>query len=365
MFENWLKPLDEENLPKQNRSETSFGNYLLRNQEGLENLKQIKLAILGIGEIEANLVRGELYKMSFPFAETKIADLGNFRREESTFVLPVIKDLLDGGICPIIIGKHDRLVVAQFEAHQSVFSSVGTCSIDEKLAYHPEQNELEGYFQNPIVQSKHLFHLSSIGCQTHFIESASLELTERKNFDLVRLGKAKTSLSEVEPIIRDADMLGFHLRALKNTDAPGVEDSTPSGFFSEEACQLCRYAGMSDKLTSIGFYGFREELDIDNQTSKTLAQMIWYFIDGYCNRKNDFPSSLDGLMEYIVDFKGHDYQLTFWKSNKTGRWWMQVPVKTKKKHNRHRLISCSYNDYVLASQEDIPERLINAHKRFE
>jgi formiminoglutamase len=184
---------------------------------------------------------------------------------------------------------------------------------------------------------------------------------------MIRLGKVKTAFSEIEPLLRDADMISFNLRALKSCDAPAVRNSSPSGFFSEEACQICRYAGLSDKLSSIGFYGYDSEFEIDRdkQTPKTLAQMIWYFIDGYYNRRNDFPVSMDGLMEYIVDFKGHDYQLTFWKSNKTGRWWIQVPVKTKKKLQRHQLIPCSYNDYLLASNEEIPERLINAFKRFD
>jgi formiminoglutamase len=66
-----------------------------------------------------------------------------------------------------------------------------------------------------------------------------------------------------------------------------------------------------------------------------------------------------------VDFKGHEAPFTFWKSNRTGRWWIQVPVKTKKKHLRHRLIPCSYNDYLQASKGEMPDRLSLAFGRFE
>ncbi len=69
-------------------------------------------------------------------------------------------------------------------------------------------------------------------------------------------------------------------------------------------------------------------------------------------------------MEYIVDFKDQDYQLSFWKSLRTGRWWIQVPVKARKKQQRHRLIPCSYTDYQQACNEELPERLLNAFKRF-
>jgi formiminoglutamase len=122
---------------------------------------------------------------------------------------------------------------------------------------------------------------------------------------------------------------------------------------------------MSDKLSSIGFYGYQENLDSQRTTAKTLAQMIWYFIEGFYNRRGDFPASMEGLTEYIVASKTHDFQLTFWKSNKTGRWWLQVPVKTKKKHQRHRLIACSYNDYLQAGKDELPPRLSKAFDRFQ
>jgi formiminoglutamase len=87
-------------------------------------------------------------------------------------------------------------------------------------------------------------------------------------------------------------------------------------------------------------------------------------LDGYFNRKNDFPASTDGLVEYIVDFREYDWTLTFWKSNKSGRWWLQVPVETNENHVRHRLIPCSLSDYQMACREELPERLFNAFKRF-
>jgi formiminoglutamase len=59
-----------------------------------------------------------------------------------------------------------------------------------------------------------------------------------------------------------------------------------------------------------------------------------------------------------------NYQLTFWKSTKSGRWWMQVPMKTKRQHERHRLVPCSYQDYQSACREELPERLMQAFGRF-
>jgi formiminoglutamase len=124
---------------------------------------------------------------------------------------------------------------------------------------------------------------------------------------------------------------------------------------------LTRYAGMSDKLTSIGFYGLNQS---DGHTEQAVAQLIWYFLDGFYNRKGDYPVSTKGLTEYVVELPTYNYHLIFWKSSKSGRWWLQVPNDTKRKHQRHRLIPCSYQDYQMACRQELPERMIQAFKRF-
>lgn len=224
---------------------------------------------------------------------------------------------------------------------------------------------MDGYYLNPILEGEYrLFHFTTIGSQSHFVDESVYQFLDNCYFDYIRLGKAKSNMADLEPFIRDADMLSIHLSALKYADAPAISNASPSGFFSEEACLISRYAGMNDKLTSIGFYGFQSQLDTDGLAAQTMAQMVWYFLDGFNNRQSDFPASMDQLVEYIVDLKDYDEQFTFWKSNKTGRWWLQVPTKTIKKIQRHRLIPCSHKDYLEASNGEIPNRLINAFKRF-
>ena len=122
---------------------------------------------------------------------------------------------------------------------------------------------------------------------------------------------------------------------------------------------------MSDKLRSFSVTGVDAEKKRKlPATAQALAQMVWYFTEGYYQRKNDYPATNKGLTEYVVDLKGRDGRLVFWKSNKSGRWWLQVPVKTGRKYQRHRLIPCSYKDYSLATQDEVPDRLLNAFKRF-
>ncbi|MCP3931696.1 MAG: hypothetical protein GY705_21650 [Bacteroidetes bacterium] len=364
MLENWLRPVSERAIPD-NMDGRHLGGSLEIYTHELPDLTNTRVALIGLGEKEANAIRKELYLMSFPFQNLHIADIGNVRNSEPAFVAQLIKELLDSKIFPILIGGSDKQVVGHYQAYHNFLQSVNFVLMDEQIPYSIEGTSPPDYL-NTILDSKRsgVFHFSIIGCQTHFVPAKVFQHFDKLYHEYVRLGKARSSLAELEPIIRDADMMGINISALKYSEAPAQKNTSPSGFFSEEACQIARYAGMSDKLTSVGFYGFELGDEPDILTAQVVGQMIWYFLDGFYNRKKDFPASTDGLVEYIVDIKKYEYQLTFWKSKKSGRWWMQVPVRIKQKYERHRLIPCSYNDYKMACHEELPERLLNALRRY-
>lgn len=366
MLDNWLRPISPDQISIDNLAAHEFGKKLQIHVDTLPNLELTQIALLGTCESDTNAVRRSLYHMSFPFNNLQIADIGNARKQENSFLIPLLKELIDSQIIPILISPHASQILALYKAFQSLQSYINFNIVDERLWLDDSKKGQETFYLNDILMNTRarLFHFGAIGCQTHYTNPAAFQFLDKNHFDCIRLGLAKADISEVEPIVRDGDLMGFHLTALKQADAPGVANATPSGFTVEEACQIARYAGMSDKLKAFGIFGFDSHLDQDAQTAQVVAQMIWYFIDGFYNRKQDFPASNDGLTEYIVDFKSMEYQLIFWKSQRSGRWWMQVPVKIGKKYNRHRLIPCSYNDYKLACQDELPERLLNAYKRF-
>src|SRR5690606_3752835 len=133
------------------------------------------------------------------------------------------------------------------------------------------------------------FNYSNIGYQTYFVNQESLRVMEKLFFDVHRVGEIAGDITKAEPVIRNANMLSFDISAIRSSDAFGNANAGPNGFFGGEACQLCRYAGMSDKLSSIGFYEFNPVYDQNGQTALLLAQMVWYFIDGFYHRKKDFP----------------------------------------------------------------------------
>jgi formiminoglutamase len=365
MLNNWLRPVSKQLMKGVDKlSEDRMGKNILIFREELPDLKKAKIAIIGIDAVDADRVRESLYNLSFPFQNVEIVDLGNIRKKDHSFVIPVLEELISSDIFPVIIGKNSESIIAQYHAYKSHGQLINFACIDETITYSFDSEKM---VLNQIIDKKesHLFNLSLIGFQSHFISPKVVSSLEAKNYDCIRLGKAKAAMDQLEPIIRDADMFSFNVTSFKQSDAPGVINPSPNGFFAEEACQISRYAGMSEKLSSFGIYGFDSKLDQNKQTAQVIAQMIWYFLDGYSNRKNDFPVSTKSLVEYVVESKMSNLQVRFWKSSKSGRWWLQVPVKTKRKFKRHRMIPCSYNDYLSACQEDIPDRLLNAFKRFD
>ncbi|MBK9336813.1 MAG: arginase family protein [Lewinellaceae bacterium] len=345
----------------------SFGKNIHVFGTSFPNLQGVRVALIGAGDKEANAVREVLYRTTYPFPQGAVADLGNLRRAEPSVLIPVLFELLSGNILPIVLAHSDELARAQFLAYQEAKSLANLVVVDEMLRFADPDSALAAQsVYTRLLRPRHpqLFHFGILGFQTHQTPADRVDLLYENNFDALRLGKSRAAMEEAEPVLRDADMLAFHLAALKQSDAPGVENPSPSGYFVEEACQLCRYAGMSDKLTSFGIFGYHRDHDRDQQTAQVVSQMVWYFLEGFFNRKNDFPASTDSLTEYIVDFRQLHYQITFWKSARSGRWWMQTPVASEQKHQRHYLVPCSFQDYQAACREELPDRLLQALRRF-
>ncbi|MEM7102198.1 MAG: arginase family protein [Bacteroidota bacterium] len=370
MLENWLRPVESDKIiPRSDLSAHHWGKTINIHEGIMPELKNTRLALIGIDADAANTVRKQLYQLTTPSSTLKTADLGNLIKVHPESLIPVLQECLEGGIIPVIIGSHQAFSYAQYKAYSYRDQLVNLAIFNERIAYTCEKKKKQKdfFFLNKIIEDKQsfMFHLSLLGYQSHFCDPKAINTLNNLNHELARLGAIKSNAEEVEPIIRDADLLSFDLSVLKHADAPGVMLPSPSGIFSEEACQVAHFAGLSDKLTSFGLYGFHPALDHADQTAKVMAQMIWYFAEGVANRPKDIPARSSKFVKYVVDLKQSDYSLVFWKSKKSERWWLQIPDVNRKKQVRHRLIPCSFNDYKLACTEEIPDRLLNAYKRFD
>lgn len=367
MLQNWLEPADPAALGVTALPEYAFGRQV-RFFSSAADLSDVQIGLIGIDAATANAVRTELYRLCWATEGLVFADLGNARKSSPDFLTSLLRELLDGRIFPLLIGDAPQALQSLYQAFLAGHDLPSLVCVDDRAPFSLQPDKSPEHYLNIALHRRaRLFSMGLIGLQAHFVPPPVFDWLERHHYECVRLGRARAELAELEPLLRDADLLGFHLRSLKNADAPAQRDASPSGFTLEESCQLCRYAGMSDKLRAFSLYGFDAEAGTPAEVQRTIqgmAQMIWYFAEGFYNRKSDYPATNEGLTEYIVDSKGRDGQIVFWKSNKSSRWWIQVPVRTARKYDRHRLIPCSYSDYVRACNDELPDRIVNAFKRF-
>ena len=372
---------------EQSTSELQLGGLMRSylDKDKFPELEDVDIAILGVHEGRRSVdnpgcsqgpdpIRRQLYKLFAGEYKPRIADLGNIRQghevKDTYYALTsVISNLVERNVLPIILGGGQDLSYANYRAYESLGRVINILAIDPKFDLGATDQELHSQsYLNKIIlhQPNFLFNYTNLGYQSYFVDPGSISLMKNLYFDIYRLGKIRENMEEAEPLTRNADMITFDISSVRHSDAPGTKHSSPNGFYGEEVCRIMRYAGLSDKLSSIGFYEYNPSLDINDQTAKLIAQMIWYFVEGYYNRKNDHPyNDKTDYVKYTVAIKDHQDHLVFYKSKKSDRWWMDVPVKKnfKNVYERHHLVPCSYNDYEVACQDDIPDRWWQAYQK--
>jgi hypothetical protein len=186
----------------------------------------------------------------------------------------------------------------------------------------------------------------------------SVNMMESLFFETYRVGLMRMNIEEVEPIVRNADMVSLDISAVRRPDAPGCPHSSSNGFYGEEICQIAKYVGLSDKLSSFGIYEYDPTLDFNNQTSQMIAHILWYFVEGFLYRQNDgqFKNKND-YRQFNISVSGALDELVFFHSKKSDRWWVVVPIYQKDKEQvQHYYLPCSKRDYLLACEDKISDR---------
>ncbi len=381
MLEDFLQKLQPGAYLEQSEYyESQIGFQIVKYTSEFPSLEGFDLALIGVEEDRksvnnegasecANKVRPHFYKLNVGDFKLKILDLGNILpgntvRDTHVALKTVCEELMRLKIIPIILGGGQDLTYAQYWAYQNLDTKVDMVVFDSHFDLDARIDEQQtpdsiSYLNSIILHEPHfLYNYSNIGFQTYYVNQESIELMNQMYFDVHRLGSFRNNISETEPIIRAADMVSVDISCIKMSDAPGNANAHPNGFYAEELCQMMRYAGISDKLSSIGIYECNPKYDHRNQTVELVAQMIWCFIEGFYQRRNDLPTtSKKDFIKYRATFENIHSEVVFLKSKKTDRWWMQIPYQNNhSKNERFEVIPCSYEDYKLAAKGEIPER---------
>lgn len=298
--------------------------------------------------------------------KTEIYDLGNLLPGETILdtyfaLAKTCATLIKKDIIPIVVGGTQDLTYGMYQGYEQLEQLVNICSVDARLDIGSieEPFSAKSYLSHLLLQRPcYLFNFSNIGCQALFASKDELELYEKLYFDVCRLGDFNSDFKKAEPYIRNTDILSIDVESIRASDFPSPTHSSPNGFYADQVCQIAKYAGISDKLSSIGIFNLHPNEDAAS-SNHLVAQIVWYFIDGYNQRMGDFPV---GSKKDYIRFSVHldnftEEELIFLKSNKSERWWMEVPYPPEqgKRYNRHHLVPCDYSDYELAMKNEIPD----------
>ncbi len=317
-------------------------------------------------DLPAEKFRTQFYNLNLGFEwNLPLYDLGNIlpgKEKKDTFfaVSQVITELIKAKIIPVIIGGSQDLTVAQYRGYSSLEQMVNICCVDHKLDLGSPDVPMHahGYLSELLLERPcFLFNLANIGLQAPYAPKSELDLFEKLYFDVCRLGEFNADFKKAEPHLRNADILSLDVKSIKASELINLDYTSPNGFYAEQICQITRYAGISDKLTSFGIYNYYPE-KISGTLSSLIAQMIWYFIDGVVQRKGDFPvGTKKDYTKFSVHMEGLMDELVFYRSNKSDRWWMEVPYPPKEgsKWERHHMVPCDAADYQLAMKSEIPD----------
>ncbi len=367
-LQEFLEPVNVAELNNDNGyNDGQLAKHIAVFDEELPDISEADIVIAGINGHEnmedteaANAIRKQLYQLHYWHTDVQVADIGNIRSgatiaDTYAAVKTVLAELLRMNKTVILLGGSHDITLAQYFAYKQLEQIIEASVIDATIDLRSESVvRSENFLMEMLTGEPNLVkHYNHIGFQSYFVHPRMLETMDKLRFDCYRVGVAKENIEEMEPVIRNTNLLSFDISAIKSSDAPsGI--CSPNGFTGEEACMLTRFAGMSNKLSSLGIYGYEPENDVNELTAKQISQMIWYFIDGKSRSKQEAePEEKHNFNEFHTAFT--DMDTTFFQSKKTGRWWMQLPDK--------KLIACSYKDYLNASNNEIPERWLRAQER--
>lgn len=375
-----FSPLDE-SIYSAKYSSNSFFKSIKVYGEKMPDYREAQMAIFGIKEDRGNYnnagaahgpdeIRKKLYQLKKGAGPYHIVDLGNLNTGidlEETYVRvsEVCRILLENNVLPVILGGTQDIDYGQYRGYEEMEKLVNFLNIDafldledgkETAPARQHINKMLLHEPNYLLSYTHLAH------QTYLIDPLSISILEKLYFEAYRIGHLRSNLAEMEPAIRNADLISFDITSIKSSDAPGNGNSQPFGLTGEEACQICWYAGLNEKLSSIGFYEYNPSLDdVNKKTASVIATMIWYFIEGFYRRKHETNFKSNDFLKYVVSMPVEPETITFFKSKFTEKWWMEVgQYRPGAKYLRNTMVPCSYNDYQTATKGEIPERYISA-----
>lgn len=371
-LQDFLLPINIHSINEdEGYNDGQIGKHILLNEGEMPDIENVDIVLVGVGESRGSgsfdafndapdTIRRQLFRLHYWHKDITLADIGNIQtgatlNDSYAAITTVLTELLARNKTVVLLGGSHDVTLAQYFAYRKLQQVIEATCVDAIIDLRGESAlRSENFLLEMLTGEPNLIkHYNHIAFQSYLVHPRMLETMDKLRFDCFRVGKIRDNIEEMEPVLRNTNLLSFDINAIKNSDAPANECS-PNGLTGEDACVLAQYAGMSNNLSSFGIYGYQSRADVHELTAKQIAQMLWYFMDGKSRSKQEASlEDSNSFNEFNIVFA--EVNTKFLQSRRTGRWWMELPD--------NKLIACSYNDYLTASRNEIPERWLRAQER--
>jgi hypothetical protein len=329
MIAHWFIADEKASIRPDRLSKNSLWHKVTFLQDQDHDFHSGDLLIISFDRVMSQRIKKNLYQFSTtPSQALQIIDCGNLAQQQPETILPVLQEIRESGAMVLLIGPPIGFMRFQVEGVRMA-SIVRESNLDDDI-----------HLRNGHPSTLYQY----IGTQRHLVSETHLNVEGH-----LRLSDLREDLSLAEPCIRDSDVMLFNCDSMGAAEAGYITGMSGSGLTAIEACQLFRYAGAAQSLFSVGIYGYSAASDDSGMMGNAIAQMIWYLLEGSTLREDPEKSQ---LTQYHVHSKDHDHVLLFFKSELSGRWWIENKAGRK--------VPCGYQDYRKACEEDYSELIIRS-----
>ncbi|MFB9121582.1 arginase [Bergeyella porcorum] len=232
-------------------------------------------------------VRENFYKLSADDFDIPIYDFGRLisgkTPEDTSYVLQeILLFCYARNVIPIVIGGSNSLSYDLFASLNETQKNIDHTHISNCISFSSEGKEIndENYL-NRIFSNKSFSvgRFTLLGYQRHLNDNSYIDLMRAMQFDGVRLAEMMGKINQVEPFLREADLVTVSCDVVESFAAPFSINPQVNGLNRREICACMKEVGMSEKLKSVGIFNYN--FDTKNLLNhQLLAQMIWYLIEG-------------------------------------------------------------------------------------
>lgn len=329
MISHWFLADEKSSIRPERLSKNSLWHKVsfLHDQETAFTSKD--MLIISFDRLLGHRIKKHLYQFSTtPGSALNVIDCGLFAPKQAESIQPILHELRLSGVMVVMLGPPLGFMGYQGE-NSRLTSVIRESNLDDDI--HLRNNTARTLYQY-------------IGTQRHLVSETHLNVEGH-----LRLSDLREDLSLAEPCIRDSDTLIFNCDSMSAAEAGYMTGMSGSGLTVIEACQLFRYAGAAPSLSTVGIYGYSVASDESGMMANAMAQMIWYMLEGSTLREDPDKSP---LTEYHVQSRDYEHILIFFKSEITGRWWLQDRTGRK--------VPCSFRDYRNACAEEYSDLIIRS-----